>query len=315
MMLARVAESLYWTGRYLERAENVARLLLVTSELAVEMEGIDDKLAQREWDSLVAALPGADRSRLDYSPASGLAVPYVHSLLLDTDNPVSVLRSIDRTRENVRAVREALSVEVFLSLNTTYNELQRRTRRALVDPADAIEIVRSAHARILSIVGAMDHTLSRDEGWNFLKLGEAMERVVRTALVLHAKLPNLMTEDIDLPLVYARWRTLLRGQASLEAFRRAHGAGLEPKEVINFLYFNPAAPRSLRCGLERMKNYLDRLPAATEFTAPERIVGALLAETQYGDEVISRDPHLFLGRVVGELGEAHETLIKQYFEA
>ena len=89
-MLSRVAESLYWIGRYLERAENVNRLLLVTTEVAVEIEGLDDSLAQTQWDELLTAVGSSPDPDLHFSPESGLALPYVHWLLLDDDNPVSV---------------------------------------------------------------------------------------------------------------------------------------------------------------------------------------------------------------------------------
>ena len=180
----------------------------------------------------------------------------------------------------------------------------------------ALDAARTAHAQLLTIVGAMAHTLSRDEGWTFLKLGEAIERVQRTLLVLRAKLPALSREDAELPLVYARWRTLLRGLASLESFRREHGAGIDPDSVLGYILFSPTAPRSLRCGLERMKIYLDRLPAATEFTAPERIVGRLLAMVQYEDHTLRDEGRSlpFLDQALVKLVAVHESLSEQYFK-
>ncbi len=315
MMLARVADALYWLGRYLERAENVTRLLHVTSELTVELEGLDETLAQTEWDTLLAAIPGAERARLDFSPAAGLSVPYVGALLLDDANLVSVRHSLGMARENARAIREVLTREVFQQLNEAWRELERHGRRPPRDPAAALDIVNQTQQAILTTLGAIEHTLSRDQGWTFMKLGEALERTLRTGLVLRAKLPALREKEADPPLVYARWRSLLRGVASLENFRRVHGAGLEPDRVLHFLLFDPVAPRSVRCGVTRMKGYLDQLPEASEVSRADRILGRLLAALRYEDQEIlaAPDPLPFLDRLISALGETHEAVARQYF--
>ena len=108
-MLSRVAESLYWIGRYLERAENVNRLLLVTTEVAVEIEGLDDSLAQAQWDELLVAVGSNPDPGLMFSPELGLALPYLKWLLLDDENPVSVRKSLGLARENARGAREAIT--------------------------------------------------------------------------------------------------------------------------------------------------------------------------------------------------------------
>ncbi len=316
MMLARVADALYWMGRYLERAENVTRLLLVTSELSVELEGLDETLAQTEWDTLLGAVPGSERARLDFSPAAGLSVPYVGALLLDDANPVSVRHSLGMGRENARAIREALTREVFQHLNEAWRALESHGRRRPRDPAAALDVVNRTHEALLTILGAIEHTLSRDQGWTFMKLGEALERTLRTALVLHAKLPDLTTKEgeADLPLVYARWRGLLRSVASLENFRRAHGAGLEPDDVVRFLLFDPVSPRSVRCGVRRMKGYLDQLPGGTQVSRADRILGRLGATLEYDDEqILAAEVLPFLDRVAVSLAETHEALERQYF--
>ena len=316
MMLARVADALYWTGRYLERAENVARLLLVTSEISVEIEGLDDEVSQAEWDSLLLAIPGAENLPRDFSPNTGLALPYLKALLLDEANPVSVRWSLARARENARSVREALTRETFLTLNTAWRDLETLARQPLASPGEGFEAVGRVHGDILGVLGAMEHTLSRDAAWTFLKLGEAMERTRRTALVLRAKLPQLSGgQGRDLPLVYARWRSLLRSVSSLENFRRQHGARLDPEQVIRFLLFDRHAPRSIYCGLARMKNYLAQLPQREQAEGAARIVGRLLARVEYDDAQILEKPDLtpFLGEVLARLYAADEAIARQYF--
>lgn len=317
MMLSRVADSLYWIGRYVERAENVSRFLLVTSELSAELEGLDEALAQREWDDLLQAVPGAAGASLDFSPATRFSVPYLNWLLLDADNAYSVFSCLARARENVRGVREALTREVFLHLNECYRELDERRRRRLRDPVVGHDLAARTHRDILTTLGAMENTLSRDEGWTFMKLGESMERTLRTLLVLRAKLPGLLAdpEGTDVPLLYARWRSLLRMLASLENYRRVHGAGLVSERVVRFLLFDRLTPRSVCCGVARMQGYLRQLPGSEPMGEAPRVVGRLQARLTFEDDRImaNPDPKIFCDEIEAQLGLAHEALSRQYF--
>ncbi len=315
-MLSRVADSLYWLGRYVERAENVARLLVVASETAVELEGLDETLAQNEWDDLLAAVPGSEGGDLEFSREEGLARPYVHWLLLDDANPVSVRHSLARARENARSVREALTKEVFGNLNEVYRELDGSRRRAGRDPVAAQQEVVRIHGAILTTLGAMEHTMSRDQGWNFMKLGEALERTQRTLLVLRAKLPVLAQEaGADLPLFYARWRGLLRSVASLENYRRARGGQLDPEQIARFLLFDRAAPRSVLCGVNRIRGYLDRLPGGQATSEADRVLGRMHATLSYDDDTILTKSDLpgFCAQAAESLAAAHRAIAREYF--
>jgi len=318
VMLSRVADSLYWMGRYVERAENVCRLILVTTEISAESEGLDESVAQAEWDTLLRAIPGSDSARLEFSPASGLGVPYISALLFDPGNPVSVHSSLARARENARVSREAISREVFQNLNTAYRDLDRLRRKRAMNPTFALESVAGTHRAVLTTVGAMVHTLSRDQGWIYLRLGEALERTLRTLLILRAKLPTVVTAEpgIDLPLLYARRRALLRSLSCLEAFRRVHGAALSPDRIIEFLIFNDAAPRSIRGGVRTILDLLDQLPDGSSISAADRITGRLAAELTYDDAQILSEPDVasFLDHAIHEIEQAHEAVTRQYFE-
>jgi len=315
-MLSRVADSLYWLGRYLERAENVARLLIVANETAVELEGLDETLAQGEWDDLLAAVPGSETGGLGFSRKEGLALPYVRRLLLDDANPLSVRASLGRARENARSVREALTKEVYGNLNEAYRELGRSRRRAARDPVAAQQEVVRTHVSILTTLGAIEHTMSRDQGWSFMKLGEALERVQRTLLVLRTKLPLLAAAPTeDSPLFYARWRGLLRAIASLENYRSAQGGQLQPDAVVRFLLFDPSTPRSVLCGVNRIRGYLDRLPGGQATSDADRLLGRLHATLRYEDETLLAQGDLpgFCTAAAEALSLAHEALAREYF--
>lgn len=314
-MLSRVANSLYWIGRYLERAENLSRLLLVTSEVSVEIEGLDDKLAQSQWDELLASVSSAGEPSLDFSRESGLLLPYFRWLFLDETNPISVRSSITLARENARAIREALTREVFSDLNECHHDFDRVRRRRLRDPVAARDEMAHCHGLVIKILGSIEHTLSRDQGWTFLKLGEAMERTRRTLRVLEAKLPDLAhSESRDLPLFYARWRGLLRSVASLENYRARYGGALDPKRAVHFLLFEPSAPRSVLCGVGRLRGYLDQLPGGAEVSEADRVLGRMHAALAYDDEgILARDVVCFAGETAAQLTVAHEAIKRQYF--
>ena len=316
MILSRVADGLYWMGRYLERAENATRLLLVTEELSTEVLGLEEGLARCEWEHLRVIFPGFPEAE----PArglSGLAAATLLGLSVEPENRYSVLHSLKKARDNARSVREALTLEVFINLNETYRELEGQPRRRLVDPASFRSAMQSTHRGILSTVGAIEHTLTRDAGWLFLKLGESFERVFRTAMILRTKLPALVAAEpkIDLPLFYSQWRSLLRGLSSLENYRTVVGARLEPIDVLQFLLFDPQSPRSVRYGVSAVKEYLDRISSASDLSLPVRIVGKLAAELSYqGHDLIREGQSLsFLDHVLTELGRAHDAVSAGYF--
>lgn len=312
-MLARVADSLYWMGRYIERAENVTRLLMVTSDFSVELAGLDDSLARREWEALREALPGAGRVELGKS--DGLTLPHVRSLLLSEANPLSVVNSLGRARDNARSIGEALTREVFMNLNETHRELRELGRKGVRNAAQAHDLAGKTHRGILTTLGAIEHTLTRDQGWTYMKLGEAMERTQRSLLVMRVQLPALakLESEVDPSLFYAGWRSLLLSLASLENYRRAHGAGLDPDTVTKFLLFDPSTPRSVRCGVGRMKAYLSSLTQGS--AGPQgalRVMGKLDADVTYDQERVMalNDQGPFLKETLSRLSEAHDLVTR-----
>jgi uncharacterized alpha-E superfamily protein len=315
-MLSRVADALYWMGRYLERSENITRLLLVTDDFSSETQGLAEALAQSAWKDLLAIFPSAQVG----APASAfapLSQAYLAGFFLDAGNQYSVHYSLRRARDNARSVREALTVEVFLALNETFRALDAHSRRGLSDPTMLRDALSTTHKGLFQIVGAIEHTFTRDQGWLFLKLGESLERIYRTALILRAKLPALVAVEPrpDLALYYTQWRTLLRALGSLENYRRSYGARLEPEVVVPFLLFDPHSPRSLRYGTEVVKDHLERVAGGGESMPAARLVGRLHADLCYQDDRLSMADvdAAFLDRVVDTVAQAHDALTAQYF--
>jgi uncharacterized alpha-E superfamily protein len=315
-MLSRVADALYWMGRYTERAENITRLLLVTDDFATEAMGLDENVAQAAWKDLLAVFPGAQLTR-ETPPYAPMALPYLLSFFADGRNPYSVSWSLRKARENARAVREALSLEVFVVLNEVFHALESWEKKPPADVPGLRAALTTTHRGLFSIVGAIGHTLPRDEGWRFLRLGESLERLYRTACVLRTKLPNLLAPiaGSDAALHQTQWRTLLRSLASLEHFRKVYGARLEPEVVVPFLLFERESPRSLRHGADTVGRYLDSITAGADDTVAARLTGRLAAELRYADAKIvrQRDFTTFLDRVADDAAKIHDAIDARFF--
>jgi len=315
-MLSRVADSLYWMGRYLERAENITRLLLVTEDFSTDTQGLAEDLAQTAWKDMLAIFPSAQLTR-EVTPFAPLSVPYLHAFFIDQSNPYSINFSIRKARENARSVREAITLEAFLALNEVFRAVEAYERKGMPDLPAFRDALVAVHKGIFTVVGAIEHTSTHDEGWRFLKLGESLERGYRSALVLRAKLPALLAAEArgDAPLYYTQWRTLLRGLSSLENYRRVYGARLEPNLVIGFLLFDADSPRSIRYGASMVRDYLAAISGAGELTTPARIIGRIHADLRYDDETHLRRGDFvgLLDRVVGELAKTHDAIATQYF--
>jgi uncharacterized alpha-E superfamily protein len=315
-MLSRVADAIYWMGRYVERAENITRLLLVTEDFSTETQGLEESVAQAAWKDLLAMLPTAQLTR-PVSAFAPLSLPYLTSFFLDAQNAYSIHFSLRKARENARSVREALTVEAFMSINETFRAVEGYARKGLTDLPGLRDALASTHKGIFSVIGAIDSTFTRDEGWHFLKLGESVERIYRAGLILRARLPALLASEprTDVPLYYSQWRSLLRSLSSLENYRKAHGARLEPDLVVAFLFFDAMSPRSLRAGTATIKECLERVAGGADLTPAARLVGKLHADLCYADTTAlgRAEVPAVLDGVVDAVTRAHEALTAQYF--
>lgn len=313
MLLSRVANSLYWMGRYIERAENANRHIVVASEFAVELQGIQEEIAHKEWQSLVASMPSSGQMPPNIQSGSEEALRYMVSFLVDPENPFSVITSLSKARENARAIGETITFEITYNLNESYRNLNAIKPKSITDPSIAQAIATTTHNSILTTLGAIEHTLTRDEGWNYMKVGEAIERTQRTLFVLKTRLPNLAQwdDETENPLYFASWRSLLRSLASQENYRQEHGPRFVPDQVSRFLLFNPAAPRSVACGIRRMVGYLqgmsDSGPATQE---ARRQLGKLAAKLEFEQDEIMQPGNLvpFIEEALTSVYQIHESV-------
>lgn len=252
-MLARTADSLYWMGRYIERADFVARILEATLRLAaIPTRG--DGNADAVWASCLASA----------AEAGAIPRPYTERavrehLAFSTDNGSSIACCLTRARTNARSVRTALTVELWEAVNGAWNGLAeqgRPTRRD--DFARFLEWVKTV---TLSVEGATSRTMLRNDGYCFLRLGAAVERADNTARLLDVKYHLLLPEGerVGGQLDYFQWTTLLREVSALTAYRWVYRDNVKPWLVADLLVLNRQMPRSLASCQSSIVRYLDRL--------------------------------------------------------
>jgi uncharacterized alpha-E superfamily protein len=268
-MLSRIAESLFWIGRYVERADDTARILDAFLARLLEDPWSDEDAACR---SLLAILgvTATDDKRLTAGDA-------LDRLAFDADDPSSIAGAVAAARKNARGARETISSEMWECLNVTWHTLPSRRRAAeRLGPALFLSFIRERSA---VLGGLAESTMSRDEGWRFLALGRSLERADMTARLLSVQVST--TEGPG------NWRTVLRACGADESFLRTHGGTLEPARVVEFLMLDRLFPRSALHALTAAEQCLREMAPATERAgvrdAARRPIGQVRTRLEYAD--------------------------------
>jgi len=302
-MLARNAEPLYWIGRYVERADDTARILDVTVHQLLEDSSVDPDLASRTLLRVLGIEP----------PAAPLDMWSLTDLVAfgrgDAQN--SIVESISAARENARGAREVTSTEMWECLNTTYNALAERERAARrLGPHEFLSFV---EGRAAMFAGLADSTLSRDDGYRFMMLGRAIERVDMTVRLLLARVGDSASSPA--------WVTVLRSAGAHDTYLRTYRGVLDAGRVVEFMLLDRLFPRSVFYSLRLAERHLDelhnrphdRIGATGE---AQRLLGRARSELEFlqpGLLLDSLEDRLAgLQRSCREIGEA---LALEYFHA
>ncbi|HWE98778.1 MAG TPA: alpha-E domain-containing protein [Caulobacteraceae bacterium] len=299
MMLARVADSLYWIGRYIERAEHCARL----SE--VMLNATLDATAAQAAQIAAAAVGGVGIEEA----ASPMAL--ARALTLNRENPGSVIMSLSSARENARQVRDQITTETWERLNLLY--LRAIGPRAAATfradpPAFLSEIVSDLHL----FKGAADATMSHGEGWRFMMCGMHLERSLLISRLLGASFGSRAAVIDDAPSLVG----LLRMACALEPYLRVYTADLNPRFILQFLLFDEEFPRSIRYCTAAIDRHLAYLCQGRERGSldPVRLAGRLNARLAYADidEVQAQGAEVLLGAVEDEGRAIHEAMYESF---
>ncbi|WP_122465259.1 MULTISPECIES: alpha-E domain-containing protein [Brevundimonas] len=273
-MLSRTAANLYWTGRYMERADFLARILEAAIRLAA-LPAKDDP-AVTAWASAVAS--SGVKAAFDSTGRTPSEKSVREFLAFGADNSTSIKACITRARANARSVRTALTIELWEAINGAWNglnEIGEPTRRA--DFINFLDFVKSTS---LAVEGATSRTMLRNDAYWFLRLGMAIERADNTARLLDVKYHLLLPpgERVGGQLDYFQWTTLLREVSALTAYRWVYRESVRPWLVADLMVLNRQMPRSLASCQGMIVSYLERLATDYGRRGPaQRLASARLA--------------------------------------
>jgi len=309
-MLSRVADSLYWMSRYLERAENTVRQLDVTMSLMLDTGAAN---TEARWQRMMAAL--GRPTGLDWD---GSLEAMARKLVFDSLNPVSVTYCVNAARENARQVREEISTEQWQRLNRLYHQMH--------SPHTQTQFASSINDALASIIdgvylfkGTTDTTMIHGQGWQFIRLGRYLERAYATATLLEIYQPDLFQHTaaeraghLHLELV-----GVLRCCTSFEAYCQVYTADLSPDRILEFLLLNRDFPHAIRYCVDGTRQALEAIQESGGRRPPEELTSgigklhAMLGYTTIG-EILSGDAAGFLHTIRGQCLRIHDLVYRYY---
>jgi uncharacterized alpha-E superfamily protein len=309
-MLSRVANSLFWSSRYTQRAEQLARLLSVTYNYGLELQGILPEASDACWEALATFVE--------------IDVPdepeeLIHRLAFDTTLPQSVLSCVIQSRENARSIRDSISSELWQSENMLFHKLSSAAN-ATPDPSTELALLSETNLLFHTLHGLRDHTMSRGDEWHFMRLGRHLERAsgtVRTVDFMFSHPALAMAEQAGISIDSVHLASTLRMCTGYETFsRRVHF--LTPERVAEFLLVDTQFPQAAGFAIQEVASALHTLsttPSDVPTNEAEQIAGRLLAEMRFIgiDEIFRRGLHDYLIDTLTNLNRLGLAIDFQYF--
>lgn len=311
-MLSRVANSIYWLSRYMERADNVARFVDVNLQMMLDLpSGLSE-----QWQPLVSISGDDDAFTSRFATPTRENV--IKFLTFEPDNPNSIVSCLRAARESARTIRESISPEMWEQVNTCY---------LMVNAAAADQLRMTAALGFFGEVkkasqlfhGITDGTMLHGEGWHFYQLGRLLERADKTSRLLDVKyyilLPSLT--DVGTPLDDIQWAAVLQSASALEMYRKRHGH-IAPEQIVKFLVLDPEFPRSIHFCLTTANDSLHAIsgtPVGMYRNSAEQRLGQLRAELAYTDmkQIIGRGLHEFLDALQTKLNLVDQGIFDTFF--
>lgn len=308
-MLSRVAENLYWMARYLERAENTARLINATTQVLLDLP----RGAFFGWDVLIR-VAGLDQAfREHYSQADEDSV--VSFLVQDEHNPSSIASCLHIARENTRTFREVLPMEIWERINDLYLFIRANAMLATQSRGLRYQVLNGVIERRQSIIGLLAGSMSHDIAYQFLKLGRNLERADMTTRIVDVNSAVRLPEDpaLAVPAMERLWMGTLNALSAYQMYRRHVSVHVRAREVVDFLLKDPHFPRTTRHCLDELEGCLSVLPRHDEAMQAARRAWRRLD----GMRLEGLAPvvlHEYLDQIQADLGDIHAALARRYFD-
>lgn len=316
-MLSRVANCLYWMSRYIERAENTARIVDTNLQLLLDFRNLDDVTLAEHWMPIVQSTGDDEAFLAKYPQATGHSV--TEFLVFDASNPNSINTAIAQARENARMVRDQITVELWEELNRLYLWSRSGEARQLWtnSPSDFFGQIKNSSLLLLGLIYA---TVVHNEGWQFMQVGKFIERADKTTRILdvrHTTFPEQGPPASITQRDALEWSAVIRSCSAWDAYKAAYGADVRPEWAVELLLFSEEFPRSVRFCIEQFDNALRQVSGVSPrrfSNLAERLSGRLLAELEYGslDEVLACGLHRYLDLLQQKFNDVGKALFDAY---
>jgi len=311
-LLSRVADSVYWLSRYIERAENVARFVDVNLQLLLDSPAAT---TARLWQPLVDTSGDAAAFAARYGEANRENV--IQFLTFDPENSNSILSCLQQARENARTVRDTISSEMWEQVNKLYLKIHEDLSSYRDDRPHELfyDVKMGCHL----FQGVTDSTMSHNEAWNFIRLGRMIERADKTTRILDVKYFLLLprVEHVGTLLDDVQWAAVLKSVSAFEMYRKRFGR-ISPQRVAEFLLMDPEFPRAVRYCLSRAGGALHAIsgtPLGGFANAAGQRLGVLSSELAYTrvEDIIAGGLHEFLDSLQSKLNLIDDSIFSTFF--
>jgi uncharacterized alpha-E superfamily protein len=313
ILLSRVADSIYWMSRYMERVENTVRLMEVNWNLMLDLPQVQTN----EWESLLHVSGDFDLFKSAYNDINAENV--MRFMTFDLLNPNSMYACLTAARENSRAVRDVITPDMWELINSMYLMVKSYDSNARGFYTNPFDFYREIQANVLHFYGVEHASTFRGQAWNFNQLGRMLERADKTTRILDVRyfllLPSL--REVGTALEDLQWSAMLRSVSSLEPFVKKYGP-VSARGIIEYLLLDPQNPRSLSYCLHHADQSLRNIngtPQGTYSNDAERRLGQLCADLNYltVDEIIRIGLHECLDDLQIRMNRVHTAISETYF--
>ncbi|OZV68469.1 alpha-E domain-containing protein [Winogradskyella aurantia] len=311
-MLARVANTMYWMNRYIERAENYARFMDVNYNLSLELPPNESE----QWKPLVLATGDWDLYESLYAHAEKNQV--IFFLGFDINNPNSIYSCISNARENARAIRSEITKEVWEQINHLYFLVKEGVEKKRYKSKNLRQFFTEIKNGCQLLYGMFDATLSRTESWHFGKLGQVIERADKTSRVLDVKYHILLSspKEVGSSLDLIQWAALLKSVSAYDMYRKKHGK-LNAATIAEFLILDTAFPRSILACLVHAEISLNAISGSSVgFTNPaQKQLGLLKSQLEFAaiNDIIEQGMHEYLDDFQRKLNAISSAIYESFF--
>lgn len=304
-MLSRVAETLYWSARYIERAENVARLVNINNLLVMDLpKGISPG-----WEPLIDIIGSREIYEKHYQDFSEKNV--IKYLTIDKRNPSSIYNSIVSARDNTRTVRDVVPRQAWEVLNSLYLDI-KESPKSLLNKTTRFDALKDTIDRTLMVFGVLDATMNHDLSFRFSRFGSLLERADMTSRIIDVRSATLSEEQREIPYENIQWMSVLRSMSGYQMYRQEMGIRIRPKEVLKFLFHSPHFPRSVLFCVNSLRALIDTAP--NNDVMLERVQHSIdELQHQQVDGLTGSKLHDYVDELQLDLADIHNQLAEQYF--